>query len=71
VIPRVDRRAFVAGIGGALLVASLAAEAQPTGKVYRIGVLSPISQSPGIEALREGLRALGSRHRPSIGRRKV
>ena len=58
-IPLVDRRAFIAGIGGGLLAASLAAEAQPTGNIDRIGLLSPISQSPGIEALREGLRTLG------------
>ena len=42
-----------------LLAAPRAAEAQPAGKVYRIGLLSPTSQGFGIEAFREGLRALG------------
>jgi ABC-type uncharacterized transport system substrate-binding protein len=37
----IDRRTFLAGMGAALLVAPLAAEAQPAGKVYRIGILSP------------------------------
>ena len=32
-----DRRAFISGIAGGLLAAPLAAEAQPAGKVYRIG----------------------------------
>jgi hypothetical protein len=32
-----DRRAFVAGTGAVLLAAPLAAEAQPAGKVWRIG----------------------------------
>jgi putative ABC transport system substrate-binding protein len=35
-----DRRAFLAGAAG-LLAAPLAAEAQPAGKVYRLGILSP------------------------------
>ncbi len=35
-----DRRAFISGITLGLLAAPLAAEAQPAGKVYRIGVLS-------------------------------
>jgi putative ABC transport system substrate-binding protein len=40
--------------------APLAAEAQQTGKVYRIGVLSPGTAPPGpLEALRQGLRELG------------
>jgi ABC-type uncharacterized transport system substrate-binding protein len=54
-----NRRTFVAGTGAVLLAAPLAAEAQPAGKVYRIGLLSPASQGLGIEAFREGLRALG------------
>jgi ABC-type uncharacterized transport system substrate-binding protein len=53
------RRAFLAG-AAALLTAPLAAEAQSTGKVYRIGVLSPgPAASPPIEAFRQGLRELG------------
>jgi putative ABC transport system substrate-binding protein len=36
-----DRRAFIGTLVGGLLAAPLAAEAQPAGKVYRIGVLYP------------------------------
>ncbi len=45
----------------ALLAAPLAADAQPPGKVYRIGVLSPgsLGPSPPIEAFRQELRDLG------------
>src|SRR5260370_15333133 len=47
-------------IAGGLLAAPLAAEAQPAGRVYRIGVLSPGTAPPGpLEALRQGLRELG------------
>ena len=34
-----DRRAFIVTLTGGLLAAPLAAEAQPAGKVYRIGLL--------------------------------
>ena len=57
-----DRRSFlfVFSLGG--LSAPLAADAQPTGKVYRIGYLgmgsATVSQLP-VEAFREGLRELG------------
>jgi ABC-type uncharacterized transport system substrate-binding protein len=56
-----DRRTFISGITGGLLAAPLAAEAQPTGKIYRIGFLSPSSSAdPSIlDAFREGLRELG------------
>src|SRR5260370_34404694 len=55
-----DRRAFIGSLGGGLLAAPLAAEAQPTGKAYRIGYLSIASgPSPRTEALRQGLRELG------------
>jgi hypothetical protein len=54
-----NRRAFVVALG-AVLVAPFGAEAQPAGKVWRIGVLSPGSPPPGpLEALRQGLRDLG------------
>jgi putative ABC transport system substrate-binding protein len=46
-------------VGLLLLAAPLAAEAQPAGKVYRIGILVPGSTSPQIQAFREGLRDLG------------
>ena len=55
-----DRRAFIGSLAGGLLAAPLAAEAQPTGKAYRIGYLSIASgPSPRTEALRQGLRELG------------
>jgi putative ABC transport system substrate-binding protein len=56
-----DRRAFIAAITGGLLATPLAAEAQPAGKMPRIGILSPASTSatPVFEALRRGLRDLG------------
>ena len=53
-----DRRAFIGTLAGGLLAAPLAAEAQPAGKVYRIGVLST-ADGPEWEAFRQGLRALG------------
>jgi ABC-type uncharacterized transport system substrate-binding protein len=52
-----ERLAFVAG-SLALLAAPLAAEAQPAGKVWRIGILSAASSSTyghRVEALRRGL----------------
>jgi putative tryptophan/tyrosine transport system substrate-binding protein len=51
-----ERRAFLAG-AAALLAAPLAAEAQPAGKVYRIGWLSPFSEPPA--TFRDALRELG------------
>ncbi len=55
-----ERRTFLGVIAGGLLAAPLAAEAQPAGRVYRIGVLSPGTAPPGpLEALRQGLRELG------------
>ena len=57
-----DRRAFIGTLTGGLLAAPLAAAAQPTGKVYRIGYLAAgsatVFQLP-VEAFREGLRELG------------
>jgi ABC-type uncharacterized transport system substrate-binding protein len=54
-----DRRAFLAG-AAALLAAPLAAEAQPAGKIPRIGYLS-LESSPAqyLEAFHDGLRRLG------------
>jgi hypothetical protein len=57
----VNRRAFVAGLGAALAV-PLVAEAQPPGKVYRIGYLAHISDSSMprlMEAFRESLASSG------------
>src|ERR1700682_6659264 len=56
------RRAFLAGTGAVLLSAPLAADAQPTGKIPRIGFLGLASASSfgkQVEALRAGLRDLG------------
>ena len=55
-----DRRTFLGIVAGTLLAAPLAAEAQPTGKVYQIGLVSLGHRpaQPGmfhfmLEALRE------------------
>ncbi len=56
-----DRRTFLASLG-AVLVAPLAAEAQPAGKVPRIGFLGSASASgytSQLEGLRMGFRDLG------------
>jgi len=59
----IDRRAFLAGTGAVLLAAPLAAEAQPAGKVPRIGILiptaAPPASQPWLDAFREALRGLG------------
>ena len=64
-----DRRAFLAGTA-ALLAAPLAPEAQPAGKVYRVGVLSPFSSSfgpgPSFEAFRQTLHELRYVEGPNI-----
>ena len=52
-----DRRVFLGTLGGGLLAAPLAAEAQ-AGKVYRIGVLAN-EPSPMWEAFRQRLKELG------------
>jgi putative ABC transport system substrate-binding protein len=56
----VDRRAFLAGTLG-LLAGPLAVEAQPAGKVYRIGLVNVINSvtDPDTDAFVEGLRAHG------------
>src|SRR6266404_989553 len=57
----VDRRAFIGMMAGGLLAAPVAAEAQQTRKVPRVGVLGGQSPeiSPPILALRQGLSELG------------
>src|SRR5437867_10374336 len=52
-----DRRIFIASVAGGLLAAPLAAHAQPAGKIYRIGYLSP--NNPDLEAFQTGLSRLG------------
>ncbi len=57
----VERRAFMAMIGGGLLAAPRAAEAQQA-RVPRVGHLSPLTASADAsrsEAFRQGLRELG------------
>src|SRR6266568_6613429 len=56
-----DRRAFVGMLGGGLLAVPLVAEAQQTGKVYRLGFLSDgrPTDSPPLRAFEEALRELG------------
>jgi putative ABC transport system substrate-binding protein len=64
-----NRRAFVAMIGGSILVGPLVSDGQQMGKVYRVGLIvttSPVSEMtgpeplhPSIRAFVHGLRALG------------
>lgn len=57
-----DRRAFIGGVTGGLLVAPLAARAQQVAKIYRIGILETIPaarNTANLDALRKGLRDLG------------
>ena len=58
-----DRRTFISGVSVGLLAAPLAAQAQPAGKAWRIGVLSAGSSSAtreaNIDAFKQGLRELG------------
>jgi ABC-type uncharacterized transport system substrate-binding protein len=58
----VDRRIFLGMLASGLVAAPLAAEAQPAGKIYRIGYLSagaPTSNPLVIAAFQQGLRDLG------------
>jgi len=58
----VRRREFLGTLGGGLLAAPLAAEAQSAGSVPRIGCVHPnLAASPHLaEAFRQGLRDLGT-----------
>jgi hypothetical protein len=53
-----ERRTFIAVVSGGLLAAPLAAEAQPTPTVRRIGVVGG-APPEHVEARKEGLRRLG------------
>ncbi len=56
------RRLAVGLVSLGLLAAALAAEAQPAGKIPRIGVLAsgpPPAEHPCVQALRQGLADLG------------
>src|SRR5436853_4405154 len=58
----IERRTFMAMLTGGLLTAPLAAAAQQSGKVPRIGFLgvtSPSDRPPLLDAFRQGLRELG------------
>jgi putative ABC transport system substrate-binding protein len=57
----IQRRAFLASLAAGLLAAPLAAGAQQTGRVYRVGFLwdSPAVFPDAIEAFRQGLLELG------------
>jgi putative ABC transport system substrate-binding protein len=57
-----NRRVFLKTFGATLLAAPLAAQAQPAGKVYRVGLLgtaTPALMSAWLTAFREGLRERG------------
>ena len=57
-----NRRAFLHAVSASLFAGPFAVQAQQTGKVWRIGWLSPTSSRSGaseLEALRDGLREYG------------
>ena len=55
-----NRRRFLQAVSASVLAGPLAAEAQPAGKVPRIGLLrSGAPPDPFVEAFRHGLRELG------------
>jgi len=61
--PMISRRVFISMMAGGLLAAPLAAEAQPAGKVWRIGYLANGARTPDggpPAALRQALLELGS-----------
>jgi len=56
----IDRRAFLGSLALSVLAAPLMAEAQPGGKVSRVGILAPgTGPLAHFEAFRQGLRDLG------------
>ncbi len=60
--PMISRRVFISMMAGGLLAASLAAEAQPVSKVWRIGYLANGARTPDggpPAALRQALLELG------------
>ena len=58
----IDRRTFLSGVAIGVLAAPLAAQAPPTGKTARIGILAlrpPAVPNPATEALMQGFRERG------------
>ncbi len=55
-----NRRAFIGAVASGCLVASArSVAAQRTGRVFRVGVLSPGSPSTGVAAFEPAIRRLG------------
>jgi putative ABC transport system substrate-binding protein len=54
-----QRRTFMAIISGSLLASPLAAEAQPAGKVPRVGYVTSAARSINVDVFDQGLRELG------------
>jgi putative ABC transport system substrate-binding protein len=52
-------RALPVALVAALLAAPLAVEAQPTGRIPRVGFLAATARGEFVEAFRQGLRELG------------
>src|SRR5262245_30484099 len=62
--PIMNRRRFIRLVSTSLLAGPLAAEAQQTGKMYRVGMLETRSSAlntANVDAFRQGLRGLGYR----------
>jgi len=57
----VDRRTFLGTLAGGILATPVAGEAQPAGKIYRVGVLlfGTPDTDPNLPSFRAGLRDLG------------
>src|SRR4030095_4971390 len=53
------RRAFLIAVGGGIAAAPLAADAQPVGRVWRIGVLQPGEAVRYMEGFSSGLAEVG------------
>jgi putative tryptophan/tyrosine transport system substrate-binding protein len=59
---QIERRKFLAALSGAAVAWPVAARAQPSGKIYRIGFLGVASHAEyaaQVDGLRRGLRQLG------------
>jgi putative ABC transport system substrate-binding protein len=57
----IQRRTFIAIISGSVLASPLAADAQPAGKVPRVGYVTSSARSVNVDAFDQGLRDLGHR----------